>query len=204
MPIRSPRGRAAAYRAIWQWPLRSPARLAVTVVAAVAVAVGVGLASAALAPPQSALLTDRPSFPDRSVPSGPRTSGLPGQAVAPTPTVLPPVPELEPDTLPLSQAPAVAIEVAARWSAAWLRPPPGTTGEQWRENLRATTTEEYLGVLSNVDPANIPATRLTGEPRPVRVAARSVQVEVPTDALTLLVLVVDTETGWRVAGYDRA
>jgi hypothetical protein len=27
---------------------------------------------------------------------------------------------------------------------------------------------------------------------------------VPTDALTLLVLVVETEDGWRVADYDRA
>jgi hypothetical protein len=58
-------------------------------------------------------------------------------------------------------------------------------------------------VLSAVDPTNIPATRVTGEPRPVRVAASSVQVEVPTNALTLLVLVVDTDEGWRVAGYDR-
>jgi hypothetical protein len=30
-----------------------------------------------------------------------------------------------------------------------------------------------------------------------------VVVEVPTDALTLQVDVVDTEAGWRVAGYDR-
>jgi hypothetical protein len=59
-------------------------------------------------------------------------------------------------------------------------------------------------VLTGVDPANIPATRVTGEPRAVRVAARSVQVRVPTNALTLLVLVVQTEDGWRVAGYDRA
>jgi hypothetical protein len=36
------------------------------------------------------------------------------------------------------------------------------------------------------------------------VAARSVQVEVPTNALTLDVLVVLTDDGWRVAGYDRA
>jgi hypothetical protein len=35
------------------------------------------------------------------------------------------------------------------------------------------------------------------------VAARSVQVEVPTNTLTLDVLVVLTDDGWRVAGYDR-
>jgi hypothetical protein len=26
---------------------------------------------------------------------------------------------------------------------------------------------------------------------------------VPTDALTLVITVVDTDTGWRVSGYDR-
>ena len=45
--------------------------------------------------------------------------------------------------------------------------------------------------------------RVTGEPRATKVAARSVQVEVPTNALTLDVLVVLTDDGWRVAGYDR-
>ena len=45
-------------------------------------------------------------------------------------------------------------------------------------------------MLVGVDPANIPATRVTGEPRATKVAARSVQVEVPTNALTLDVLVV--------------
>jgi hypothetical protein len=84
-----------------------------------------------------------------------------------------------------------------------VRPRQGTTPQQWLDGLRNTTTDEYLGVLSGVDPDNIPATRLTGQPRPVRVAARSVQVEVPTDTLKLIVLVVRTEDGWRVAGYDR-
>jgi hypothetical protein len=117
--------------------------------------------------------------------------------------MLPPVPELTPSPLPLSAAPDEAVEVAARWAAAWIRPRAGTTDQEWLEGLRATTTDEYLGVLSGVDPSNIPATRVTGEPRPVRVAASSVQVRVPTDRLTLLVLVVETEDGWRVAGYDR-
>jgi hypothetical protein len=114
------------------------------------------------------------------------------------------VTELQPTTLPLSRAPAAALEVAARWTAAWVRPADGTSAQQWLEGLRSTTTEEYLGVLSGVDPSNIPATRVTGEPRAVQVSPRSVQVDVPTDALTLVVLVIDTESGWRVAGYDRA
>ncbi|WP_219415190.1 hypothetical protein [Pseudonocardia nigra] len=201
MPIRSPRGRAAAYRALWQWPLRSPARLAVTSVVVAALAVGVSFAVAATASDRDGGTTAAsPTSTDPSGRSSPRSSG---RSATPTPTMLPPVPELEPTTLPLSQAPAAALDVAARWAAAWLRPAEGTTAQQWVEGLRPTTTEEYLGVLSGVDPGNIPATRVTGEPRPVRVAANSVQVDVPTDALTLRVLVVQTEEGWRVSGYDR-
>ena len=202
MPIRTPRGRAAAYRTLWQWPLRSPARLALTVVAVVAVAVGVSLAIGAVSGQPSGLGVLSRGAPTADATSAPPSPSTRGPA-APTPTALPPVRELAPSTLPLAQAPAAAVEVAARWSAAWVRPPEGTTGREWLSGLRPYTTDEYLGVLSGVDPANIPATRVTGETRPVRVAARSLQVEVPTDGLTLLVLVVDTESGWRVAGHDR-
>jgi hypothetical protein len=120
-----------------------------------------------------------------------------------SPSVLPPVPDLTPSSLPVSAAPSPALSVAARWAAAWVNHPQGITAQKWVDGLRPYTTEEYLGVLTGVDPANIPASRVTGEPRALRVAARSVQVEVPTDKLTLNVLVVATEDGWRVAGYDR-
>ena len=205
MPIRSPRGRAAAYRSIWQWPLRSPARLAVTGILVIAVAAGVSIGVNALGGGSAGRgLLASPS----STGAAPSATRLPGSAavpVTPAPTALPPVPDLEPTTLPLSRAPAAALSVAARWSASWVRPPAGTTAQQWLDGLRPTTTDEYQGVLSGVDPGNIPATRVTGEPRAVRVSPRSVQVQVPTDALTLVVLVVDTDTeGWRVAGYDRA
>ena len=197
MPIRTPRGRAAAYRGLWQWPLRSPARLAVTVVAVAVVAalVGVGAAAAGAGSGRGGLLAG----------VGPTAAApRPAGGAASTPTVLPPVPDLVPTTLPLSRAPAAALQAAGRWTAAWVRPPAGTTGRQWLDRLRATTTDEYLGVLAGVDPANIPATRVTGPPRAVQVAPRSVSVKVPTDALTLVVTVVDTGAGWRVAGYDRA
>jgi hypothetical protein len=172
-------------------------RLAITRAVVIAVAVGATFAIAALGPGRSA---GGPA--DAS--GGPTSDGrAPAAARTPTPTMLPPVPELTPSQLPLSAAPKAAVEVAARWAGAWVRPREGTTAQEWLDGLRSTTTDEYLGVLSGVDPENIPATRVTGEPRPVRVAARSVQVEVPTDRLKLLVLVVRTEDGWRVAGYDR-
>jgi hypothetical protein len=93
---------------------------------------------------------------------------------------------------------------AERWSRAWVRPPAGISDRQWLDQLRPLTTDQYFGVLGGVDPENIPATKVTGKATAVRVADRSVQAEVPTDALTLRVLVIQTEQGWRVAGYDRA
>lgn len=200
MPIRSPHGRAAAYRALWQWPLYSPARLAVTLVLLAAVIAGVTVAVSRLSDAsRTGASTGEHSGP---TPAGAASGGdAVGRRV---PSTLPPVPELTPTTLPLSQAPAEALDVAARFARAWVNPGPGVLAEQWRAGLRGLTTPEYFAQLAAVDPQNVPATRVTGAPRAVQVAARSVRVEVPTDALTLLVLVVRSEEGWRVAGYDQA
>ncbi len=205
MPIRSPRGRTAAYRGVWGWPLRSPARLSVTLAVVLVLGVGVSFVSAAAGGSSGGGLAPLPppGATARTAPSS-TVRGTPAPTAVARPTALPPVAELEPSTLPLSQAPADALNVAARWTAAWVRPPGGTTAQQWRDGLRATTTEEFLGLLNTVDPSNIAATRMTGEPRAVRVASRSVQVEVPTDATRLLVLVVATDVGWRVSDYDEA
>jgi hypothetical protein len=195
MPIRSPRGRSAAYRAVWGWPLRSPARLVLTAVAVlgVVVAITVGVGKTARTP----AATDATSTP--TVVVGPGGPGL-----TPVPTLLPPVAELKPTTLPVSAAPSEALRVASSWARAWVRPPDGTSSTKWLDGMRTTTTDEYLGVLAGVDPSNIPATKVTGPARAVAVSPRSLQVRVPTDTLTLLITVVDTDAGWRVSGYDRA
>jgi len=136
----------------------------------------------------------------------PSAAATPTAEAAPAePTRLPPVPELTPRTLPPSQAPRAALTAATRWTEAWARHPAGATAQTWVNGLRPYTTDEYLGVLSTVDPANVPATRVTGPARAVLVSPRSVRVEVPTDAVDLVVLVVNTVgTEWKVAGYDRA
>lgn len=203
MPIRTTRGRAAAYRTVWQWPLRSPARLAITVVGVVAVGVLVGTGAAALNGGSSTrgLLT----APTTAAVAPPPAADPSTSSATPVPTALPPVPALAPTTLPLAQAPAAALQVAGRWAAAWVRPPAGTTQQQWLAGLSATTTAEYLGVLNTVDPSNIPATRVAGAPAALRVLPGSVEVEVPTDTVKLLVNVVISDAGdWRVSGSDRA
>jgi len=190
MPIRSPHGRSAAYRALWQWPLRSPARLVLTAIGVVglvvAATIGIGATNGSV-----------------SLPVGAQPTPSAAAVAPPEPVLLPPVPELEPTTLPVSAAPAAALQVASRWARAWVRPPDGTTAARWLDGLRSTTTDEYLGVLAGVDPGNIPATRVTGAAKAVSVSPRSLRVQVPTDTLTLVITVVDTDTGWRVSGYDR-
>ncbi|MCE3555171.1 hypothetical protein LWC33_27430 [Pseudonocardia sp. RS11V-5] len=196
MPIRSPRGRAAAYRAVWSWPLRTPLRLAGTVVVVLALAVLVSFVVGALRPPPQSPAAQEP---------GATTATTGARAPAsPTPTALPPVAPLAPTTLPLSAAPAQALQVAQDWATAWATHPAGTTNQQWVAALAPYTTPEYVGTLSGVDPANIPATRVTGAATATQVSPASVVADVPTDAVTLQVTVVDTEAGWRVSGYDRA
>ncbi|AEA28648.1 hypothetical protein ACFQ34_33300 [Pseudonocardia benzenivorans] len=195
MPIRSPRGRSAAYRALWQWPLRSPLRLAGTVVVVIALAALVSVAITATKPASAA----RPTAgqPSAGAPVGSGGAGA-------SPTVLPPVTPLTPTTLPLDQAPPQALAAAASWAAAWVNHPSGTTSAQWLAGLRPYTTDEYLGVLGSVDPGNVPASRVTGPPTPVRVSPASVHVTVPTDALTLVLLVVNDGSSWRVSDSDKA
>jgi len=190
MPIRSPHGRSAAYRALWQWPLRSPARLVLTAIGVVglvvAATIGIGATNGSV-----------------SLPVGAQPTPSAAAVAPPEPVLLPPVPELEPTTLPVSAAPAAALQVASRWARAWVRPPDGTSAVRWLDGLRSTTTDEYLGVLAGVDPGNIPATKVTGAAKAVSVSPRSLRVQVPTDTLTLVITVVDTDSGWRVSGYDR-
>lgn len=202
MPIRSSRGRAGAYRSIWQWPLRSPLNLGISLVVLVllvsgAVFVGGKLGGSART---GGLLAGGASASEQAQP----TTGSAAPATTPTPTALPPVAPLTPRALPLSAAPPEALMAARNWTAAWVNHPPGTTNALWTAGMRPYTTAEYLGVLAAVDPANVPATAVTGAPKATRVSPRSVQVEVPTNAVTLSVLVVDTDGGWRVSRYDRA
>ncbi|WP_064745372.1 hypothetical protein [Pseudonocardia acaciae] len=201
--IRSPKGRGAAYRALWQWPLRSPARLIGCLVVLAALVIGAN-AAFGLLPARTGGTGVFGSDPSGSVTPTPPAGALPNAQPRNEPTRLPPVPELTPETLPLSKAPPAALTVATRWTQAWAKHPADGATATWVNGLRPYTTDEYLAVLSTVDTANVPATKVTGAARAVLVSPRSVRVEVPTDAVRLVVLVVNTGTEWRVAGYDRA
>lgn len=193
MPIRTHRGRAAVYRKFWGWPVRSPAHLAGTVLVAVIIAVGVGtalpdrhpLGNGRPVPPGGSRATASVSAPAAALAGG----GGHRATRAPAPS---------------APAPAAALTVARSWVQAFLTVHNGATSAQWAEQLRPFTTDDLFPELLSIDPANVPAAQIIDAPRTVSVGAGSAEVDVPTTAMVVRVLVVSTPAGWRVASYERA
>ncbi|ASU80894.1 hypothetical protein CDG81_06660 [Actinopolyspora erythraea] len=205
MPIRTHRGRAAVYRRLWGWPLRSPKHLILALVLLVALVSAVGLLLPEITPAGSTARTDRESTDYAPEPEERDSAAGGGQDVgdrdelggAP-PTIS--VPTVTPESAPPTPA---GMDVVRSWVSNWSRHSPDTTRQQWLDRLRPHTTPEFMGVMESVEPANVPATELTGELSAESSTESSMRVLVPTDGPTLRVHVVRTEQGWRVAGYDR-
>jgi hypothetical protein len=201
VPIRTQRGRAAVYRKLWGWPLRSPLHLVVVVLAVALIAAVSVLASEyardagpgqAGHDPQAAGNAPAVSTSSRrpepsATPSAPRTRG-PG-----------------PTATPRSRKPSrQALTVATKWAKAWVHHPEGITTKQWLAGMKPYTTPEFLPVMASIDPANIPASKVTGKPHPRHSYTSSLQVVLPTDGPKLDVTVIKTDSGWRVAHYSKA
>ncbi len=196
MPIRTHRGRAAVYRRLWGWPLRSPKHLGVAVVLLVAVASAVGLLLPE-PPPREARAGERVTVTDpRDTPSESTTRS--GEDSAAPPTIS--VPTQPPAQVPPDRK---GLAVVRNWARSWVTHPPGTTSQQWLDGLRPYTTDEFITVMTTIDPANVPATKVTGPPEARRSTRTSMRVMLPTNGGTLRVHAVRTSEGWRVAGYDK-
>lgn len=187
MPIRTHRGRAAVYRSVWGWPLRSPRHLA----AAVVLLAVLGGVVAVVLPGRGA---DRPV-------ARPSATSHPNEfdpaSRSPRPGAGRPAPRN-------AQAPSAALAVADAWVRAFLHAPRGITSQQWVEQLRPFTTEEIVTELRSVDPANVPDAKISAPPRSISAGAGSAEVDVPTTAGVVRLLLVSTPSGWLVSGYDQA
>ena len=203
MPIRTNRGRAAVYRRLWGWPMRSPNHLIAVLVVVAVVVLAVGIIV-----PQVA-----------GTDNGPGAANAAGGTTSSTTSKLPPpplpVPTVDSETSELpTRLPSVtqtptsaaadpeALDVVDTWARRWVNHPPGITTEEWLEPLRALTTEEFLTEMASVEPGNIDATKVTGEPEVKESYTSSLEATVPTDAGELAITVVDTPEGWRVAYYE--
>jgi hypothetical protein len=192
MPIRTHHGRAAVYRSVWGWPVRSPNHLAGTVLLAVAIAVGISLVLPG---------SHQDGVARRTPSGGPRVSST---VPASQPAFADPggVQALRP-SIPSAPAPAAALAVASSWVNAFLTVPKGITADRWIEQLRPYTTDDLLPELRTIDLANVPVAKIVEAPRTVSVSAGSAEVDVPTSAVVMRLLMVSTPAGWRVASYER-
>jgi hypothetical protein len=205
MPIRTNRGRAAVYRRLWGWPMRSPRHLTILVFVVAILVIAIGIVV-----PQLTGSNDRPSGAAAETTGNTSTKpGLPGTTTTPGTTGTTSTMQTRitspPETPKSAPAKPAALNAADSWAKAWVNHPAGMTNEQWLDGLRPFTDEEYLNTeMATVEPANIGATKVTGDPEAVESYTSSVKVKLPTDDGTLLITVIDTPDGWRVNYYERA
>jgi len=202
MPIRTNRGRAAVYRRLWGWPLRSPKHLVITLIGVVVLAIVIGIIAARLHG------TPRPAATGSAV-LGTTTNGLTtannaGTTGSGTATsTAPPVSRLaSPPETPVSAPPApAALTVITTWGKLWVNHPTGMTTAQWQAQLAPYTTQELLPQMSTVDLANISATQVTGVPTATKSFTSSVEALLPTNGGQLDITAIATPQGWLVSNY---
>ncbi|ANZ36144.1 hypothetical protein BBK82_08765 [Lentzea guizhouensis] len=199
MPIRTNRGRAAVYRSLWGWPMRSPRHLGASIIIFVALVVALGV----IIPK----VLDRGPAGTGTTAAGQSTSLQPtqvGQLPASgtsLPTKLPP-----PSNSAQAAPPQTAAQLVAElWAENWIKPPPNNDVEKWLANLRPYTTEEFLAQMATIDPKNVPD-KITEKVAPVRSTVSSADFRVGTDSgkvvITLIKLAPSNE--WRVNSYTKA
>lgn len=109
----------------------------------------------------------------------------------------------EPPPSPIAPANGPSPEVVAKgFATAWLAHQ-GVTADQWRAGLRPYATEALLRRLDGVDPTEVPADRLTGEPVLVPQTEGLVEVRLPVDSGELRLELVTHDGGrWLTDSVD--
>jgi hypothetical protein len=204
MPIRTNRGRAAVYRRLWAWPLRSPRHLVGAIVIVIVVAIAVAIGIARIHPSSPTTHTASPAASSTQVP--PPTSGsVNTNAPPPTNAAEPSTRISAPPETPVSAPPApAALQVVEAWGNAWVNHPVNMTSQQWMAQLQPYTEPEILPQLATVNLANIPATQVTGPATAITSYTSSVVALLPTNGGNLQVTVVSTPQGWQVSDYTNA
>ncbi|HYS41563.1 MAG TPA: hypothetical protein VEO01_38595, partial [Pseudonocardiaceae bacterium] len=155
MPIRTNRGRAAVYRRLWGWPLRSPRHLVVALIGLIVVAIAIGVIAArthGTAKPGVGGAASLGTSVSTTINIATATAGFTTSAAPITRLSGPPV-------APSSVAPnPAALDVIQTWGKAWVNHPVGMTTTQWLAQLAPYTTPEFLPQMNSVDVANISAT----------------------------------------------
>lgn len=194
--IRSNRGRAAALRSVWTWPLHSGTRLALTLAALAAVLL------------THRALTAEPHDPPPPAPAPPAAAPV---RPAPLPPATPPEFQglLPPPRLPIvhtgPSADQMALRNAVGCAAAFVDHPDGIPPQRWRDRMRPYAHPELLARLDATDPATVPATRLIGAPQVLTADTALTTLIQPTDGVALRLTVIQPPGDvWRVSQIEPA
>ncbi|TDB80152.1 hypothetical protein [Micromonospora sp. KC721] len=142
--------------------------------------------------------TSQPPAPERVGPVYPTQSG---DDVPPTPAGERPGRDDHDDRPSAAPPAAEAAPVAAAFAAAWVRR--DLPADTWWRAVTATCDEGFARALRTVDPAQVPAARVTGRPVATQPPKDGVAVyEVATDAGTLTVRLAGVGGRWVVTGND--
>ncbi|MFI0796620.1 hypothetical protein ACH4OY_28630 [Micromonospora rubida] len=101
---------------------------------------------------------------------------------------------------PASPDPA-AVAAATRFVRAWARP--GLPADRWLAGVQPLAIPAYAELLTTVNPANVPASRVTGPGWVSSALTARMVVDIPTDAGVLRVTVVRSGHRWLVATIGR-
>lgn len=136
--------------------------------------------------------------------SGPGLNGAPDRPIiTATPTAADdglaspePVPSLV-----SSAGTAAPATVAKAFALAWVKHD-GVTPDRWYAGVLPHCTEELAGKLAGVDPATVPADRLTGEPTLVPYAESIADATIEVDSGLLRLRLTAVQGRWLVDGVD--
>jgi hypothetical protein len=101
----------------------------------------------------------------------------------------------------VSPGAATPESVARAFAMAWLNHR-GVSAERWHADLRPHCTSSLAGKLAGVDPAIVPADRLTGDPVLIPQADGLVDVTIAVDSGKLRLRLVAPAGRWLVDGVD--
>lgn len=144
-------------------------------------------------------------LPGHSTPTTPPSSATrssipqsPSASAAPTFTPVPgdDGPQSAPSTPPV----ATARYTAEAFARAWARPDLPPT--EWLAGVKPYATPGYGQLLASVDPARIPAHKITGPPTPTSSTTVINTFDVPTDAGTLHITCQLLDDQWLVTAVD--
>ncbi len=194
MPVRTDRGRAAVYRRVWGWPMRSHSHFAVAVVGAAVAVLILGISITVLSPPSNNKGPAGQPVPHANEAGSSRSDDMPSTSSEMPSVTTPPAPKT---VAPAKEAPKEALETAKQFALRWTVHPDGVAPQQFLDGLRPWAMPEMMITLEDIDPSRIAETRLTGEPRSLSNKGRIVEAAVPTDVGELRLTLVN-RGGWKV------